>query len=239
MTRVIAKGNSAPFEWEPNSATLNITDPFLMFWIRWVFGIIGSFYCNPALSRVLRWYSPRWNLRLTKMSHDESYFSHQLQGRSREDVAYGQPRCRTSLEGETYTAHRPRRSGKPDLFTYIARRWGRKYEADRTIKDWFDSFELGTKKPLEELIERPERVKQRLAGRGQLDVIYSHLGLINVDLELSHPHQRHELVSSQTQLSLSAQAFIGWAQGPRNREKSTMSVSSTARRISTSSPRRL
>lgn len=35
MTRVVAKGNSAPFEWEQNRATLNITDPFLMFYIRW------------------------------------------------------------------------------------------------------------------------------------------------------------------------------------------------------------
>jgi hypothetical protein len=36
MTRVVAKGNSAPFEWEPSRATLNITDPFLMFYIRWI-----------------------------------------------------------------------------------------------------------------------------------------------------------------------------------------------------------
>ena len=35
MTKVVAKGNSAPFEWEPNHANLNITDPFLLFYIRW------------------------------------------------------------------------------------------------------------------------------------------------------------------------------------------------------------
>jgi chromosome partitioning protein len=63
--------------------------------------------------------------------------------------------------------------------------WGRKYEADSTIKAWFDSFELGEKKPLTELIERPKRVNQMLSGKGGLDIIYSHLGLINVDLELA------------------------------------------------------
>jgi chromosome partitioning protein len=63
--------------------------------------------------------------------------------------------------------------------------WGRKYEADGTIKAWFDSFELGDKKPLSELIERPERVNQRLGRPGRLEIIYSHLGLINVDLELA------------------------------------------------------
>ena len=36
MTRAVAKGNSAPFEWDQNRATLTITDPFLMFFLRWV-----------------------------------------------------------------------------------------------------------------------------------------------------------------------------------------------------------
>jgi hypothetical protein len=36
MTRAVAKGNAAPFEWESNRATLDITDPFLMFYLRWV-----------------------------------------------------------------------------------------------------------------------------------------------------------------------------------------------------------
>jgi chromosome partitioning protein len=63
--------------------------------------------------------------------------------------------------------------------------WGRRYEADRTIKAWYDSFELGEKIPLSRLIERPQRVNQKLGGRGHLDIIYSHLALINVDLELA------------------------------------------------------
>jgi hypothetical protein len=35
MTKAVAKGNSAPFEWEPNRAMLNISDPFLLFYLRW------------------------------------------------------------------------------------------------------------------------------------------------------------------------------------------------------------
>src|SRR5262249_4645299 len=50
---------------------------------------------------------------------------------------------------------------------------------------WFDSFEEGTPLPLDSLIFSPPRISQRLQGRGDLDIIYSHLGLINVDLELA------------------------------------------------------
>jgi chromosome partitioning protein len=38
---------------------------------------------------------------------------------------------------------------------------------------------------LASLIETPPRIAAKLHGKGQLDVIYSHLGLINVDLELA------------------------------------------------------
>lgn len=63
--------------------------------------------------------------------------------------------------------------------------WSSRYEAGGTIKAWFDAFESGQPIPLADLIETPARVAQRLGGRGRLDVIYSHLGLINVDLELA------------------------------------------------------
>jgi chromosome partitioning protein len=55
----------------------------------------------------------------------------------------------------------------------------------RTIKRWFDALSEGTKFPLEDLIFTPPRTKQRLSSRGSLDLIPSHLGLINVDLELA------------------------------------------------------
>src|SRR5579863_9761023 len=63
--------------------------------------------------------------------------------------------------------------------------WERDYEAEGTIKAWFDSFEGGSPMPLSDLVQTPSRIAQRLVGKGTLDIIYSHLGLINVDLELA------------------------------------------------------
>ncbi|MNS26132.1 Chromosome partitioning protein ParA [compost metagenome] len=63
--------------------------------------------------------------------------------------------------------------------------WSSRYEADRTIKAWFDAYEAGRPIRLTSLIEHPTRVNQALKGRGQVDIIYSHLGLINVDLDLA------------------------------------------------------
>lgn len=63
--------------------------------------------------------------------------------------------------------------------------WESDYEDDKTIKAWFDSFEAGSPISLSSLVQTPSRIAQRLNGKGRLDVIYSHLGLINVDLELA------------------------------------------------------
>jgi chromosome partitioning protein len=63
--------------------------------------------------------------------------------------------------------------------------WRRQYEADGTIKSWFDAMETGDSVKLKNLVETPRRIGSTLGERGQLDVIYSHLGLINVDLELA------------------------------------------------------
>ena len=63
--------------------------------------------------------------------------------------------------------------------------WESNYEAEGTIKSWFDSFESGVPTPLLDLVQSPSRIAQKLIGKGSLDVIYSHLGLINVDLELA------------------------------------------------------
>jgi chromosome partitioning protein len=62
--------------------------------------------------------------------------------------------------------------------------WENDYEAEGTIKSWFDSFEGGSPIPLSDLIQTPPRIAEKLFGKGNLDIIYSHLGLINVDLEL-------------------------------------------------------
>ena len=66
--------------------------------------------------------------------------------------------------------------------------WQEDLEADGTIKSWFDSFEAGRPMSLENLVFEPEDVKMRLRDArrsGEIHLIASHLGLINVDLDLA------------------------------------------------------
>ena len=64
--------------------------------------------------------------------------------------------------------------------------WRASYECDGTIKSWFDSFEDGRPIELASLICEPPRLARYLSSReGKVDLIPSHLGLINVDLELA------------------------------------------------------
>jgi len=63
--------------------------------------------------------------------------------------------------------------------------WASEYAELRTIKNWFESFESKKVKHLEELIFSPERAKKILTNKGCLDMIASHLDLINIDLELA------------------------------------------------------
>jgi chromosome partitioning protein len=71
-------------------------------------------------------------------------------------------------------------------FSFIAPDiWEKDYSSDKTIKSWFESFESGSKKDLNCLVFTPPRVASYLNGKGQLRVIFSHLGLINVDLDLA------------------------------------------------------
>ena len=64
--------------------------------------------------------------------------------------------------------------------------WQNNYAQSRTIKNWFDSFESGAPSPLSDFIFTPVRIARVLNQRsGSVDLIPSHLGLINVDLELA------------------------------------------------------
>ena len=63
--------------------------------------------------------------------------------------------------------------------------WVENFADSKTIKQWFDSYDTGNPISLQSLIHTPTKVKKALNGRGQLDLISSHLGLINVDLELA------------------------------------------------------
>ena len=62
--------------------------------------------------------------------------------------------------------------------------WKKEFSEKRTIKTWFDSHEDGLPEPLVNLIFTPKKANKSLTN-GCLDLIPSHLGLINVDLELA------------------------------------------------------
>lgn len=66
--------------------------------------------------------------------------------------------------------------------------WDENYKSGKTIKSWFDAISQGQEPPtLTDFIITPPAVNRRLAnGRGgKIDLICSHLGLINVDLDLA------------------------------------------------------
>jgi chromosome partitioning protein len=63
--------------------------------------------------------------------------------------------------------------------------WIKNFADKLTIKSWFDAFEKGKPVDLSSFIYVPMRIKEKLSGRGNLDIICSHLGLINVDLDLA------------------------------------------------------
>lgn len=63
--------------------------------------------------------------------------------------------------------------------------WAKNFADTMTIKQWFDSHDTGFPISLSSLIHTPKRISDALKGNGRLDLISSHLGLINVDLELA------------------------------------------------------
>ena len=66
--------------------------------------------------------------------------------------------------------------------------WDRDLKDGRTVKEWFDPISRDEPPPpLVDLIHRPPRINDRLGGEGDgcVDLIASHLQLINVDLELA------------------------------------------------------
>ena len=63
--------------------------------------------------------------------------------------------------------------------------WERDLAGTKTIKSWFDAFTNKQATKLADLIVTPSRPAGALKGNGQLDLVASHLGLINVDLELA------------------------------------------------------
>lgn len=66
--------------------------------------------------------------------------------------------------------------------------WDKDYKSNKTIKSWFDAISQGQEPPaLTDFVITPQEVNRRFAKRtgGKIDLICSHLGLINVDLDLA------------------------------------------------------
>ena len=63
--------------------------------------------------------------------------------------------------------------------------WLSDFSSNKTIKNWFDTDTDKAPPPLSNLRFAPPRVHAQLGRRKTLDLIPSHLGLINVDLELA------------------------------------------------------
>jgi chromosome partitioning protein len=63
--------------------------------------------------------------------------------------------------------------------------WEKNFAQSRTIQTWLERYETPNPISLSSLIYTPKRAAKALNGRGKLDLISSHLGLINVDLELA------------------------------------------------------
>ena len=71
-------------------------------------------------------------------------------------------------------------------FSFIAPdEWDQKFKDVKTIKTWYDSVAENNPISLENLTFTPQKVNSLPACNGQIDIISSHLGLINVDLELA------------------------------------------------------
>ena len=67
---------------------------------------------------------------------------------------------------------------------YSVEEWSRNCEKRKTIKNWYDAFiDKDSDLDLRSLIVTPEKVNANIEGK--IDLICSHLALINVDLELA------------------------------------------------------
>ncbi|WP_328448660.1 ParA family protein [Amycolatopsis sp. NBC_00438] len=81
--------------------------------------------------------------------------------------------------------------------------WQNRLKDNRTIKQWYDSEILGRDISLADLVVTPERVNHVLRNStGRLDLISSHLGLIDIDLELA------ALLGGSTTLDGSKRKFL-------------------------------
>ncbi len=85
------------------------------------------------------------------------------------------------------------------LSFYTGAEWQDDLRENLTIKSWFDADLPGQKISLPELVLTPPRVNEHLADSGgRLDLIASHLGLIDIDLQLGAILNSHHDFDSST-----------------------------------------
>lgn len=74
-------------------------------------------------------------------------------------------------------------------FSFISpEKWVRSYSESKTLKTWFQSYEDNQPIALKDIILTPPKTEQKLkelGAKGKLDLISSHLELINIDLDLA------------------------------------------------------
>lgn len=63
--------------------------------------------------------------------------------------------------------------------------WESQLADSRTVKQWFEALDSEKKFDLASLAFSPSAVTRELSSKGRLDLIASHLGLINVDLDMA------------------------------------------------------
>jgi chromosome partitioning protein len=77
--------------------------------------------------------------------------------------------------------------------------WTNDLRETRTIKRWYDGEVTGGDVPLDQLVLTPPRVNERVKNNaGQLDLVSSHLGLIDIDLQLASKLGGTTLAQSKT-----------------------------------------
>ncbi len=76
---------------------------------------------------------------------------------------------------------------------YPLEEWKKQLRDRLTLKSWFDSFVRGQPTmSLADLVVQPKAVNSFFKGTGQVDLIASHLGLVNLDLDLARGLDRDD-----------------------------------------------
>lgn len=85
--------------------------------------------------------------------------------------------------------------------------WQQNLESEKTIKRWYESFDSSSPLSLSSLVTRAPRIRD-FGNGGILRFIPSHLGLINVDLELATELGELRSSNQKSTISVSIDALL-------------------------------